>query len=142
MLRWEMYSLLTPADLLLREQFEARTLENAAFRHREHLRLTWIYLNAEPPDVVSARLCQSLLALATSHGVGQRFHYTLTVAWVRIIEEARRAHPDLSFDQLVAVCPSLLDKDAPLAYYSRDVLYSDDARQRWVEPNQKPLPAV
>jgi hypothetical protein len=37
-------SRLTDEDLQLREQFEARTLANAAFRHREHVRLTWIYL--------------------------------------------------------------------------------------------------
>lgn len=135
-------AVLTEADLLLRSQFESHTLENAAFRHREHVRLTWIYLTGEPPAAVEARLCRALLALAASHGVAQRFHHTLTVAWVRIIESARRPHPDMPFDALVRACPSLLDKDAPLAYYTRDVLYSDEARARWVEPNLKPLPAV
>lgn len=135
-------SLLTPADLLLREQFETKTLANEAFRHREHVRLTWSYLTGEPPDAVAARLCRSLLELATSHGVGQRFHHTLTVAWVRIIEAERRAHPDLPFDELAAACPELLNKDAPLAYYSRDLLFSDTARREWVEPNLQPLPAV
>lgn len=135
-------SLLTDADLLLREQFETHALANAAFRHREHVRLTWIYLTAEPPRAVEARLCRALLALATHHGVGQRFHHTLTVAWVRIIEAARREHPDLPFDALAVACPFLLDKDAPLAYYTRDHLFSDDARGRWVEPDQKALPSV
>lgn len=134
--------MLTPADVLLREQFEAKTLANAAFRHREHVRLTWVYLTSDPPDVVAERLCRSLLALATSHGVAERFHHTLTVAWVRIVEDARRAHPDASFDALVAARPALLDKDAPLAYYTRDVLYSDVARKDWVEPNLQPLPGV
>ncbi len=134
--------ILTESDLLLREQFESKTLENAAFRHREHVRLTSIHLNTEAPADVAARLCRSLLELATRHGVGHRFHYTLTVAWVHIIEEARQANPGLAFDELAGVCPWLLDKDAPLAYYSRDLLYSDEARQRWVEPNQKPLPGV
>ena len=107
-------TVLTEADLLLRHRFETRTLENAAFRHREHVRLTWVYLQAEPPPAVEARLCRMLLELATSHGVAGRFHHTLTVAWVRIIEAARRSHPDTSFDALVEACPSLLDKDAPL----------------------------
>jgi hypothetical protein len=135
-------SLLTPADFLLREQFETRTLHNDAFRHREHVRLTWIYLTLEHADRVEARLCQSLLELATSHGVAQRFHHTLTVVWVRIIESERCLHPDSPFDALVADCPRLLDKDAPLAYYSRERLYSDEARQRWIEPDLKPLPDV
>jgi hypothetical protein len=135
-------TLLTDADLLLRDRFESRTLENAAFRHREHVRLTWIYLTTEPPAAVEARLCRALLALATSHGVAQRFHHTLTVAWIRIIESARRLNPDAPFHALVDACPWLLDKDAPLAYYTRDVLYSDEAREGWVEPNLKPLPVV
>lgn len=135
-------SLLTPADFHFREQFETRSLANAAFRHREHVRLTWIYLVSNPPDEVTVRLCESLLALATSHGVAERFHYTLTVVWVRIIDAARRDHLDLPFDALVDACPSLLDKDAPLAFYSREHLYSDEARKSWVEPDLKPLPGV
>jgi hypothetical protein len=136
-----MYSpLLTAADRQLRHQFETKTLANAAFRHREHVRLTWIYLTEDAPDRVAARLCQSLLDLAASHGVPQRFHHTLTVAWVRIIDDARRAHPDLAFDALVDACPCLLDKDAPLRFYTRDRLYSDEARTTWVEPNLKQFP--
>lgn len=135
-------SLLSPADLLLREQFESKTLPNEAFRHREHVRLTWIYLTLEPPDQVAARLCRSLLELATSHGKAERFHHTLTVAWVRIIEFERRSNPDAPFDTLVAARPSLLNTDTPLSYYSRERLYSDEARARWVEPNLQPLPTV
>ena len=135
-------SLLTDSDLQLRRQFETKTLANDAFGHREHVRLTWGYLTCEAPDAVAARLCHGLLELATSHGVAQRFHYTLTIVWVRLIESARRSHPDSPFDTLVEQCPWLLDKDAPLAYYTRDHLFSDDARARWVEPDQMPLPVV
>jgi hypothetical protein len=74
--------------------------------------------------------------------VPERFHHTLTVAWVRLIDAARRTHPDLAFDALVDACPWLLDKDAPLAFYSRDHLYSDEARKSWVEPDLMPLPGV
>jgi hypothetical protein len=138
-----MYStLLTETDLLLLRQFEARALPNHAFRHREHVRLTWIYLTVEPAEHVAARLCRSLLDLATGHGVAGRFHHTLTVAWVRIIESERRSHPDSAFDALVTASPILLSKDAPLSYYSRERLYSEEARQRWVEPDLTPLPTV
>jgi len=135
-------SVLTDADLRLRQQFESKTLENGAFKHREHVRLTWGYLTGEPPAAVGRRLCASLLDLATSLGVAERFHHTLTVVWVRLIESARRSHPDMPFDALVEECPWLLDKDAPLAYYSREHLYSDEARARWVDPNLQRLPDV
>jgi hypothetical protein len=135
-------SLLTESDLLLKQQFETKTLQNEAFRHREHVRLTWIYLTLEGPSEVAVRLCRSLLDLATSHGKAQRFHHTLTVAWVRIIESERCSHPNIPFDELVIACPRLLDKDTPLTYYSRERLYSDEARQEWVEPDLQALPTV
>ena len=135
-------SVLGPADLLLREQFETKALPNESFRHREHVRLTWMYLTLEPPDRVAHRLCRSLLELATSHGVAQRFHHTLTVVWIRLIESERLLRPDVPFDAFVEAAPILLNKDAPLAYYTRERLFSDEARQRWVEPDLKPLPSV
>jgi hypothetical protein len=143
-------TVLTDSDLLLREQFEIGTLPNEGFRHRDHVRLTWIYLTLEPAsasaghsvDIVAERLCRSLLELATTHGVAQRFHHTLTVAWVRIIEFERRSNPNIPFDALAAASPSLLDKDTPLSYYSRDRLYSDEARRQWVEPDLGPLPPL
>jgi hypothetical protein len=135
-------SVLTEADDVLREQFESKALPNETFRHREHVRLTWIYLTLESPDHVAARLCRSLLELATSHGVPHRFHHTLTVAWIRIIEFERRSNPDAPFDALAEASPSLLNKDAPLSYYSRERLYCDEARTRWIEPDLKPLPPV
>ena len=135
-------SLLAPSDHQLREQFESRLLPDGGFRHREHVRLTWVYLTLEPPQLVADRLCRSLRQLASSHGAPQRFHHTLTVAWVRIIESERRSHPDSSFEDLIAACPWLLNKDLPLVYYSRERLYGDEARHRWVEPDLKPLPAV
>jgi hypothetical protein len=143
-------TVLTDSDLLLHEQFETRTLPNDGFRHREHVRLTWIYLTLEPAsasaghtvDIVAERLCRSLLELATTHGVAQRFHHTLTVAWVRIIEFERRSNPDMPFDALAVASPALLNKDTPLWYYSRERLYSDEARHRWIEPDLQPLPPV
>lgn len=136
------FSLLTPADLLLRDQFETRTLPDGGFRHREHVRLTWIYLTMEPPDAAGERLCRSLLDLVTRDGAAHKFHRTLTIAWVRIIAAARREYPERAFEALVEACPILLDKDTPLSYYSHDRLYSDQARHEFVEPDLRPLPGV
>jgi hypothetical protein len=85
-------------------------------------------------------MCRALLQFAASRGARERFHHTLTIAWVRLIAGARITHPDLGFDQLASACPWLLDKDAPLSCYTRDRLYADEARQRWIEPDVQPLP--
>jgi hypothetical protein len=35
--------------------------------------------------------------------------------------------------------PALADKELPLQYYSRERLFSDEARAAWVEPDRQPL---
>jgi hypothetical protein len=37
---------------------------------------------------------------------------------------------------LLEACPELADKDLPLKYYSRERLFSDDARRGWIEPHR------
>lgn len=36
--------------------------------------------------------------------------------------------------------PALADKDLPLTYYSRERLFSDEARGAWVAPDREPVP--
>jgi hypothetical protein len=42
-------------------------------------------------------------------------------------------------EELVHANPQLLEKDFPLAYYSAERLFSEQARASWVEPDLKPL---
>lgn len=35
--------------------------------------------------------------------------------------------------------PALADKDLPLQYYSRELLFSEDARAAWVDPDVRVL---
>ena len=41
-----------------------------------------------------------------------------------------------SSSELLDRCPELADKDLPLKYYSRERLFSDEARAGWIEPSQ------
>jgi hypothetical protein len=44
---------------------------------------------------------------------------------------------DKSLEQIVKANRQLLEKDFPLTYYSRQLLFSDRARESWVEPDLK-----
>jgi predicted PhzF superfamily epimerase YddE/YHI9 len=48
-------------------------------------------------------------------------------------------HPTLgtALEQIVKANRQLLEKDFPLTYYSRQLLFSDRARESWVEPDLK-----
>ena len=46
---------------------------------------------------------------------------------------------DKSLEQIVKANRRLLEKGFPLTYYSRQLLFSDRARESWVEPDLKPF---
>jgi hypothetical protein len=70
------------------------------------------------------------------------YHETITQASLRAARSFLRQDPGGS---LFAVCNALLASplgrsDWLLAYWSRERLFSLDARRRWIEPDLKPLP--
>jgi hypothetical protein len=117
--------------------FEAGTL--AEFHHADHVRLTLVYLARHGRDAALLRMTDGVRRLSSLDGHPEKFHLTMTRAWVDLLEAARRAHPDAADPAaLVAACPALLDKDALLRFYSRESLHSDGARTGWVPPDRAP----
>jgi hypothetical protein len=97
-------------DQELVDAFEAGTLPAAAFRHREHVRVTWAYLVRYGRADAERRLMEGLEAFALRAGRPGKFDATLTGAWVAAIDAGRLANPDVrTFDELAARRPDLLD---------------------------------
>ena len=125
--------MLTDDELV--QGFEAGSL--AAFPHAQHVRLTIIYLARHGRDETLAKMCDGLLRFAAVKGDPEKFHVTITRAWIKLIESARRAHPGIHDpDALVAACPQLLDQNALLRFYSPERLNSGEARLRWLPPDR------
>jgi hypothetical protein len=115
--------------------FESATLE--AFPHAEHVRLTIIYLTRVGREATERKLFEGLQRFAAAKGVPQKFHVTMTVAWIALIEAALAAHPHARDPAaLVAACPELLDRNALLRFYAAERLQSGAARERWVPPDR------
>ena len=74
-----------------------------------------------------------------SVGKPEKYHHTTTVFWMRLLAMARARTPAAAFDDVLLAHPRLLDKDLPLAYFSRERLSSDDARSSWLAPDLQPL---
>jgi hypothetical protein len=55
------------------------------------------------------------------------------------LDRIRSSVPGASFTEVLRTHPRLLDKDLPLAFYSREQLFSDRARLAWLEPDRQPL---
>jgi hypothetical protein len=71
-------------------------------------------------------------------GVPKKFHATMTWAYLILLDEAMHRSPGANFDDVLAQNPALLDhrSGALYAYYDREQLDSEDARQRFVLPSR------
>jgi hypothetical protein len=120
---------------------EACELSNESFHHREHIRLAWIYVQRFGELEARAHMREAIRKFAAFHGKSDKYHETITVAWVRLVAEAmtQRAH-HASFEDLTLTEPHLLDKRTIERFYSVGLLASEAARTSWVEPDLKPLP--
>jgi len=120
---------------------ETCTLPNEQFRHREHLRLAWLYLRESPCAVAERRMACTIRRYATHHGAPEKYHQTITLLWMRLVAAARAKTPNVSsFDAFGDAHPSLLDKMTVHRFYSAARLNASDARAGWVDPDLLPLP--
>ena len=130
---------MTSAELA--QAIETRSLPNREFGHREHVQLAVHYLRALGYPNGEAALLRLIRRFAEGHGHGEKFHYTLSCAWVRIVAGALdRESSAGSFASFIEGNPKLLEHRLPLHYYSRERLFADEARRGWVEPDIQALP--
>jgi len=124
-----------------REAFESLRIPNEMFRHREHIRLAWIYSRQYPQEQALARMAQGIRAFAKHHGAASKYHHTITVAWMCLVHHAvRQVPPAQDFPAFAAAHPRLFNARLLEDHYSKARLQSDAARQAWIEPDLRPLP--
>ena len=110
------------------------------FHHRDHLRLAWMLIDEHGPERAGDALCDLLRQAAAAHGRPERYHETMTRFWLRLVVHVRDRRPELSdVDAAVVALPLLLDKELPLRHWSRSAMATEEARQRWLEPDVLPL---
>jgi hypothetical protein len=94
--------------------FEAGTVPNAQFHHRDHVRLAWVYLSeARSLDDAIACMRAALQRFAAAAGKIEKYSDPVTVFWMREVAKARDESHAADFDALVRLCPRLLDTRLP-----------------------------
>lgn len=121
--------------------FESCELTNEGFHHRDHIRLAWIYLRRHGEPEARRRIAAGIRKFASHHNKSEKYHETITLAWLRLVADAMgRVPQDAGFDELASLCPELLEKRTLERYYSSALLNSEAARTGWMEPDLRPLP--
>jgi hypothetical protein len=93
-------------------------------------------------DEALARMRDAIRRFAAAAGVPQKYHETITILWMRLLADVKAAGASGELAGVLRAHPALADRDLPLQYYSRELLFSDDARAAWVEPDRRPLTPV
>ena len=126
------------SDDELIQYFEAGQEPPGGFHHREHVRVAWLYLGREPLAAALERFRTGLRRFAEAQGKPDRYHETITTAYVLLIHE--RMTSALTWDEfasansdLFAWSPSILDR-----YYQPETLASERARREFVAPDGHP----
>jgi hypothetical protein len=123
------------------DAFEDLSFPADRFHHREHIRVAWLYLKSSDASRAAERMTSGIRQFANHHGATQKYHHTLTLAWMRLVAAALVETPEgFSFEQFIAEHPELSDKSLLAKYYSSELLQTAAAREGWVEPDLQPLP--
>ena len=117
--------------------FEGGTLAPERFRHRDHLRLAWLYLREAPLAGALERFSAGLRRFARAAGKEGLYHETITVAYMALVNERMARDPGLDWEEFARANADLFDHPAALRVYYRDeTLRSDLARAVFVLPDR------
>jgi hypothetical protein len=131
----------------LTREFVARTLPKSEWTHEAHLKVgLWHVLRCprEALDLLRERIRLYNESTGVANTATSGYHETITRLYVVLIADylaagdSRRPIDELAQGLLL----SIGDRDLPLRYYSRERLFSTEARLSWLAPDLQPLPGT
>jgi hypothetical protein len=141
----------TLSDSAFLSAFESCALSH--FRHRDHIRAARIYLARFPFPEASRRMAESVRRFAAHHGATEKYHETITQAWMHLVWKAMeeddkgwrrpsglRTKGEDDFPTFAAAHPDLLEVKRIYRFYSAELLSTSLARTQFLPPDVTPLP--
>jgi hypothetical protein len=110
-------------------------IDPASFSHAAHVEAGWLLLGETEFGEAVTRMSKALRRLAAAVGRPDKYHETITIAFLALIAERRSACPaDHSFADFRARNPDIFERGVLAHYYDRATLDSDLARRAFVLP--------
>ncbi len=108
--------------------------ELESLSHEDHVRVAWHLLKTTQFAPTLARLPKMLQRCATSKGMPNHYHETITVAFISLIHERMHDNDTSIWSAFASSNADLLDPAILKRYYNRDTLNSALARRVFVLP--------
>lgn len=111
------------------------------FRHRQHIHLAfWAVRRYGMPEAAN-RVCDLIRHLAAYQRAPQKYHHTVSRAWMELVAHHVGTDPACAdFGVFAGRNPALLDKRLLSRHYRSTTLASPPARSGWIEPDLVPFP--
>lgn len=127
---------MSPAAAIAR--LETLSLDPGEFHHKEHIQMAWNYLQEYPLATAIARYAAAINAFATHVGHPEKYHETITWAYMLVVNERMRASSSPSWEAFSKANPDLFvwPKGALGRYYTEETLKSERARVTFLMPDR------
>ncbi len=131
--------------IALVNSFEDASIARGVWKHGEHLVVALYYVSKYDLETAIARMRDGLFNLLVEGfkvdlTKEMPYHETMTVFWMRTVNDFTRENSALSLADKANILVATYDKDYPLKFYSRELLFSDRARNVFVSPDLNRLP--
>lgn len=117
--------------------FEEATISRDAWRHAEHMVVALHYLSLHDVETATVKMRDGIFGLLKAFAVDlskeMPYHETLTTFWMRTVADFNASKNGETLLEKANELVELYDKDYPLKFYSREYLFSDAARAKFVE---------
>jgi|GEM_PF-376476 len=128
----------TEDDRAFARAFERLEVAGNAFHHEDHVRLGWICLRQAPLAEAAVHFIGMLKAFAAHQGVPEKYHETITWAYLLLIHDRMTAMPAThTWREFVSGNPDLLEYAQSILprYYRKETLASSRAQRGFVMPD-------
>jgi len=117
--------------------FQNGTISRDDWRHAEHLTVALYYLSHHDYETALTKMRDGIFNLLRAFEVNlskeMPYHETLTLFWMRTVADFSNSNNGASMTEKANELVEKFDKDYPLHFYSRERLFSDEARKSFVD---------
>ena len=122
------------------DNFKNCTIERGTWGHPEHLILAYHYLSNNDFETALNKMRDGIFRLLESFEIDltkeMPYHETMTVFWMRTLEGFIDSNKCNSVIETINEIIETFDKNYPLRFYSKECLFSDEARIKLVHPDK------
>ena len=120
--------------------FERASVPRDEWKHAEHLIVALYYVSHYDIETATEKMRSGILnLLANGFNIDlakeMPYHETITVFWIRTIAAFQASSNGKPIAEKIVEMVKRFDKEYLLSFYTRERLFSDEARARYIEPD-------